>query len=186
MEFSLMTVLALDFLLVCLLPFIFFKNGKFNFMWMLTAFPYVGSLVIIGLHFNQKIPLLAAYTPLMLKTAYITSTVLAVVSIGLQCMTMGTHRIPLALWHQEDDAPVNIVTWGAYSRVRHPFYTSFILALSANLIAIPSIPTLVLFLYGVTLLTITARREERRLSQSEFGAEYIEYMKVTGRFFKLF
>jgi len=32
-------------------------------------------------------------------------------------------------------------------------------------------------------LMVTARREERRLSASEFGDEYREYMTKVGRFF---
>lgn len=96
---------------------------------------------------------------------------------------MGTHRIPLALWHQENDAPKQIVTWGAYKRIRHPFYTSFITALIGALIAAPNILTLISLIYGILILNMTAEKEEKKLSTSQYGQEYIEYMKGTGRFF---
>jgi protein-S-isoprenylcysteine O-methyltransferase Ste14 len=98
-------------------------------------------------------------------------------------MTVGSHRIPLALWHQDNDAPQELVTWGPYTVVRHPFYTSFILALLAAAIAFPHPLTLVCLLYGTASLTLTAIREERRLSSSVFAAEYTRYMNNSGRFF---
>jgi len=110
----------------------------------------------------------------------------SVASIALIFYTLGTHRIPISLWHQENDAPVHIVTYGAYSRIRHPFYASFILGLLGALIFCPHYGTLYTFLHGLVVLNITAAKEERRLSESEFGAEYQEYIQRTGRFLPRF
>jgi len=101
----------------------------------------------------------------------------------LIAMTVATHRVPLALWHQDNDAPVHLVTWGPYAYVRHPFYSAFLLAFLAATLAFPHAATLVTLLFGWTMLTATAIREERRLCHSEFGKEYAEYMASAGRFF---
>lgn len=109
--------------------------------------------------------------------------VVCVISCCLISFTVGTHRIPLSLWHQENDAPKQIVTWGAYKKIRHPFYTSFITALTGAMIAAPNALTLISLIYGFMILNMTAAKEEKKLSASAFGQEYIDYMKGTGRFF---
>ena len=92
----------------------------------------------------------------------------------------------LALWHQDNDAPVHIVTWGAYKFIRHPFYSSFLWIQLASCLALPN----GLLFFGLVLclfvLTRTAIREENRLSASAFGAEYKAYRLTTGRFFLKF
>ncbi len=103
-------------------------------------------------------------------------------SIGLIAQTLGTDRIPIALWHQTDDAPQHIVTWGAYRLIRHPFYTAFLIAFAAALLALPHWLTAALLIYMVVMLNTVAAREERMLSASEFGTEYREYCARTGRF----
>lgn len=104
-------------------------------------------------------------------------------SIALIAFTIGIHRVPLALWHQENDAPKNIVTHGSYAWVRHPFYTSFIICLTGCVIICPHLSTIGTLIYAVVVLMVTARQEESRLSSSEFGEEYREYMTRVGRFF---
>ena len=74
------------------------------------------------------------------------------------------------------------MTWGPYARVRHPFYASFLTALLGALVFSPNAGTLLSFVYALIVLELTARREERRLCASQYGAEYAVYMKRTGRF----
>ena len=107
----------------------------------------------------------------------------ACISIALIAYTIGTHRVPLALWHQDDDAPRSIVTYGAYRYVRHPFYTAFLLALTGIVVACPHPAMLACLAYAMTILQVTARKEEQKLSRSEFGDEYRSYLTRTGRFF---
>ena len=158
------------------LPFFFFKEGRFNLMWCLTSAPYV---------------LCAAF----LVWAYVTgyqgpwsdiSAVAAVPfsagSIALIFLTVGTHRVPLSLWHQKNDAPQHIVTYGPYRRIRHPFYASFLLALLGAFLFSPQLGTLFTFIYALVLLNFTAAKEEKRLMNSEFGFEYRRYFRQTGRF----
>ena len=164
-----------------LLPKLFFrKDGRFNAMWWTTAFPF----------FLCTLYLLLArcgvMSPFRLRDWHLVTELVAVVlsaaSIALMFLTLGTHRIPLSLWHQEDDAPHHLVTYGAYGWIRHPFYAAFLMALFSVLVFVPHWVTLYTFAHGVIVLTITAVREEQRLRASAFGAEYEDYMRRTGRF----
>ena len=67
--------------------------------------------------------------------------------------------------------------------MRHPFYASFLLAFAAACALLPHPAILALALYTFVILSVTAAREEKRLGESEFGAEYRAYLTRTGRFF---
>lgn len=184
MEFSLFLISFIAVGYVCLLPFVFFrKDGTFNLMWMITAAPYVALEVIFLMALTGQASQLEFASPLAAQILTGLSVALNVAGIALISMTIGSHRVPLALWHQKNDAPVNIVKHGPYSKVRHPFYTSFILIMTASFLAFPHWSTLAIAIYGFTILTLTAKKEEKKLSSSEFGSEYVEYMSSTGRFF---
>jgi protein-S-isoprenylcysteine O-methyltransferase Ste14 len=179
MQSTSLVVLVFNFFMVAILPRIFFRqDGKFNFKWALTAWPFVADPVFMILGWNGR------WSPLWTGNVFQESLAvfLAGCSLFLIGLTMGTNRIPLALWHQENDAPRNIVTWGAYTYIRHPFYTSFIIAYSAAVLYFPHWSTIAILIYGLVSLNLTAAREERRLSASEFGAEYKAFMAKTGRF----
>ena len=81
------------------------------------------------------------------------------------------------------DAPRQLVTWGAYKYVRHPFYASFLLAYAGACLLYPHPAVLAFCAYSAAVLNLTAAKEERRLAASEFGDEYRAYMARTGRFF---
>lgn len=179
MELSLLVLEVLNFAYVGLLPFIFFrKDGVWNLQWCLTALPYVigPAIAIAGyagfLEAQADLTFLAPLAVLMFAF-----------SIALISATISIHRVPVSLWHQENDSPVNIVTDGPYARVRHPFYTSFIICLLGSVIAFPHVLTIALALYTAIALNLTAAKEEGKLSKSEFGEEYRAYIEKTGRFF---
>ncbi|MCW2879715.1 MAG: putative protein-S-isoprenylcysteine methyltransferase-like protein [Sphaerisporangium sp.] len=174
-------LLLLNFVAIGLLPRIFFrKDGSFNLMWWVTATPFFAVPLVLTAGVAGY---LDPVTPGAWRgTLEVVAVVPGVASIALIFLTLGTHRIPIALWHQEDDAPRNIVTYGAYRLIRHPFYSSFLLGFAAACIAFPHWLTFLMALYTVVQLNLTAAREERRLSASEFGAEYREYVMGTGRF----
>lgn len=183
MNSSLFALLAINYAYIGILPRIFFrKDGRYNLMWWLTSSPlFLSGLYVFALYFfggHEALQPLA-----VIPYGDMIAVALSALSIGMISMTLGTHRVPLALWHQHNDAPVNIVTWGSYKHVRHPFYSSFIIAQIGTLIALPHALTLIGALGTLTILTITARKEEKKLSQSQFGAEYQAYMKKAGRFF---
>jgi protein-S-isoprenylcysteine O-methyltransferase Ste14 len=182
MNSILVTLLLVNFAYIGILPRIFFKkDGRFNLMWWMTGGPlFLNAIVILCQQFGW-LNLETLWTlPLAGEIAVV---ILNAFSIGMISYTMGTHRIPLALWHQNNDAPASIVTWGAYKYVRHPFYSSFIAAQLASIIVLPNAITFAGMIWCLIILHRTAAREEANLSASSFGAEYQSYMKTTGRFF---
>lgn len=173
----------LDLCFVALLPWIFFRrDGKLNARWFATAAPYMLGIVLVVLALASRIEGWKPTREPIALAMELLSVVLCAGSIALMAFTLGTHRIPIALWHQENDAPRHIVTWGAYSRVRHPFYASFLVCLLGTVLVLPHALTALTLLYALVALNLTAAREERRLAASEFGDEYKLYMARTGRF----
>lgn len=183
MDAATAVLVILNLMLIGLLPLVFFRrDGRFNLAWIATAAPFffVAGVLLLGLAggLNGFYPANSILGAGLLLLA-IVSAVCSVTLIGL---TIGVHRVPLALWHQQNDAPVELVTWGPYARVRHPFYTSFMLALFAACLVLPHWSTLGALIYATICLTITARGEERRLLASAFGHQYRQYCNHTGRF----
>ena len=182
---ALLTLLLANFAAIGALPLFFFRrDGRLNLAWLATAIPFflmVGTLLAAAIGWLH-----AVNAPdVAMQAALESSAALAsAASLGLLGLTVGSHRVPLALWHQERqrDVPSGIVTWGPYSRIRHPFYSSFLLAFAAACFAFPHVATAMLLFYAAVALTVTAMREERRLASSVFGAHYRDYMARTGRF----
>lgn len=187
MDKGVLLLLCLNFIYVALLPVIFFrKEGGLNWKWLATALPFgICPLSLIASYYG----VLPRLTGLGSPWGSFSDTVPVLVSaasIGLISYTLGTHKIPIALWHQENDKPQSIVTFGAYKHVRHPFYASFILAFISAFIYAPQLATISCLVYGSLILNMTAAREEKRLCQSDFGEEYMRYMQNTGRFLPKF
>lgn len=180
MNSAVLLLLVLDFTLVAISPRIFFKPGALNLRWWLTSAPVglcpIFVAVCLMLHVRPEVP--ASW----LETTGLIAVVLFAASIGVFTLTVGTHRVPISLWHQTNDDPQHIVTWGAYRRVRHPFYLAYLLAFTGALLAFPYWGTLVFLVYMVTRLNALAAREEAKLSASTFGNEYRQYITRTGRF----
>lgn len=72
-----------------------------------------------------------------------------------------------------------LITNGPYRWVRHPSYTSYAICFLGLFLLIPSIVTTVM-LFGIPAYYSIAKREEEMLLD-QFGDEYREYMKRTGR-----
>ena len=183
MNASVLLLSLLNFVFIGLLPIVFFRrDGHLKPLWWLTAVPFfVGPLFLLASYAGLISPLTGYGTPAGALLSAL-AVPLHAGSISLIAFTLGTHRRRIALWHQDNDAPESIVTYGAYARVRHPFYAAFLLALLGALIFCPQWGTLLTFVYGYSILNLTAAQEERRLRASEFGREYEAYMRRTGRF----
>lgn len=179
---TLLVLLLANFTAIGLLPILFFRrDGALNLYWLLTAAPFfVLPLLLVLARLGALQPLVT--TGGLLRALPLAAVLLATASIALLAATVATHRVPLALWHQDNDAPVELVTWGPYALVRHPFYTSFLLAFVAAALALPHPATLGCLVYAFVALTLTARREERRLACSELGEDHLHYVGMTGRF----
>lgn len=172
-------VLALlDLALIGALPRVFFVRGRLNAAWWLTAAPFMLAAVTLVAAAS------GALSPLGPQPAALAAVavVLFAASILLTGVTLGTHHVPLSLWHQADGLPRHLVTRGPYSRVRHPFYTSFLLCLAGCSAAFPHPLTATAFCFAVVRLNQTAAREEAALLRSRLGARYRKYMQGTGRF----
>jgi protein-S-isoprenylcysteine O-methyltransferase Ste14 len=178
---------AMNLGLIGSLPRIFFDaRGRKNALWWATAAPFIAAggvllLSYLGVWHPWYLP-----TPAGAAVNESLAVPFACASIALIAYTVGTHRVPLALWHQDDDAPRSIVTYGAYKYVRHPFYSAFLLALGGTFLAAPHPGTFVCLVYTALMLRYTAVKEERKLSSSQFGDEYRGYLARTGRFFPRF
>jgi len=176
------TVVVMNFALIGSLPRVFFeKGGRLNLRWWLTALPFFTAFAATVISFAGVNTWLA---PRLWRHGAIETAgvALATASVGFIMLTLGTHRRPVALWHQDDDAPRHLVMHGAYARVRHPFYSAFLLALAGAFLASAQPMALAAAAYGFVALNVTAAREERRLASSELGAAYRAYMARTGRF----
>jgi len=78
--------------------------------------------------------------------------------------------------------PEEVCAAGPYARVRHPIYTSYILAFAAQLVALPSLWTAAIFLFNLAVFVHAARADERTLAASELAAEYARYKRRAGMF----
>ncbi len=174
---------ALDFVAMWSLPVLFFQNKdkKLNVAWLVTALPFAIAPILLVLLDSGVLGKATLPGPMSvgLRTA---GMIVALTSTALVVWAWRTHRVPLSLWHMENDAPANIVTSGPYAFIRHPFYTSFLLGMLGALLHAPHVGLAVTFIYAVAVLNWTAAREERRLAASAFGSEYAAYIKRTGRF----
>jgi protein-S-isoprenylcysteine O-methyltransferase Ste14 len=75
-----------------------------------------------------------------------------------------------------------LVTVGPYRKVRHPMYTVLnLFSLSVSLISANLL--LMLFAVFVAIPFYWIARGEEKMLIDQFGDEYLEYMKHTGRFF---
>jgi protein-S-isoprenylcysteine O-methyltransferase Ste14 len=181
---ALVILSLLGFVIMFTLPHVFFRSdGKMNARWWLTGAPF--GLAAHGLWLTW-----AGITPRLVPGDAVATTLdvigllVTVGAIALIAATIATHRVPLALWHQdgEQNTPMHIVTYGPYGWVRHPFYVSFLLLLvGAALIARDGV-TIAAVPLGLISLDWTARTEEKKLLASSLGDEYGAYRKRTGRF----
>jgi len=169
-------LVLVNFAVVGLLPVLFFqRGGRLNLRWWLTAAPFfVAPLVVVVVAAGWAAPATHGLE--------LAAVPLAAASIALIAFAAGAHQVRIALWHQDADAPEQLVTWGPYRWVRHPFYAAFLLALAAAAALCPHPGTLAAWIYGLIALDLTAAREERRFRASRFGAAYAAYMRATGRF----
>lgn len=183
MSTGVFSLLGINLGIIGLLPFVFFKAGRHNAMWWATAGPLFLCAALVLLGWRGWLEAWAPGTADLVFLRELLAVALSAGSIWLLGFTLATHRTRIALWHQDHDAPSSLITDGAYARVRHPFYSSFLCVLLAVGIAIPHPLTLLNLVWGGLMLRHTATREERRLTSSEFGSEYSAYIRRTGRFF---
>lgn len=83
-----------------------------------------------------------------------------------------------ALWSiRTMGSGAQLVTWGPYAYVRHPYFLSILLMIVGALVALRSWPGVILFLPTLKLTVDRARREEHNL-RIRFGEEWEDYRRV--------
>lgn len=185
MSSALFVLSLVGFALMFSLPKIFFRaDGRKNLRWWITGSPFGLSALGVVLTWSGITPQLLPSGDIVATVLEIAGMLVIVGAIALIAATIATHRVPLALWHQdgEQNAPVHIVTYGPYGLVRHPFYVSFILLLAGTALIARDTVTLAALPLGILALDWTARTEEKKLLASNLADEYGAYRERTGRF----
>ena len=77
--------------------------------------------------------------------------------------------------------PVNLVTEGIYSRMRHPRYVQILLALAGYALVVNYLAAYAIVLLGVFWVWLVAPIEEKELRE-RFGRQYEEYSERVPRF----
>lgn len=184
MNHAALEFLLLNYAFIAALPTCFFqRTGRISPAWWLTGLHFGGVPACLLLAAAGWLP--GAWSPTGVWFAGLTGLAVAVsaASLVVLAMALGCQRVRLSQWHMAHDPPAEIVTWGPYAWVRHPFYLGYILAAAAAALLAPG-PVMVFWvLYAWAVLTRTAQREEQRLLASDLGAVYATYMATTGRFF---
>lgn len=104
-------------------------------------------------------------------------------ALGLFTATMRAlrhRRLTLAF---STDAPTELIANGPYRVIRHPFYTSYLIAWTAGVVATGQ-PWLLLTVLGMgTLYVLAARQEEAKFQGSALATAYRTYATTAGMFF---
>lgn len=182
---ALMILALAGYAVMFALPRVFFRvDGKMNLRWWLTGAPFAVSTHGVWLTWAGVSPRLIGDHGAATLAADVVGMLVIVLAIAMMAATMATNRVPLALWHQDGDknTPKQIVTYGPYRWVRHPFYVSFILLSIGSALIVRDAITAAAVPLGLLSLDWTVRNEERKLLDSTLGGEYGAYRARTGRF----
>ena len=87
-----------------------------------------------------------------------------------------------AMGHEVAPRTKHLMTDGPYKLSRNPMLSGTYLYYLGVLIALWSWWALLVFAFIATLMMLQVRSEEKRL-EADFGQEYLDYKKKTGRFF---
>ena len=82
----------------------------------------------------------------------------------------------------ETKSEQKLITTGPYKRVRHPLYSAHNLFNLGMIFLTAYIPLIAFAIFGVPL-TYQRMKDEERMMIEQFGSDYEEYMKTTGRIF---
>ena len=114
--------------------------------------------------------------------AGVLATLLYTLSLVLfWCAIKANWRRPLTAAFS-DDAPRHIVLRGPYRLVRHPVYSSYLLAWMAGVVATREPWLLVTVVAMGVIYYVAARKEERKFMSGPLAADYAAYRSRTGMF----
>jgi len=81
-----------------------------------------------------------------------------------------------------DDLPEHLVCEGPYRRIRHPFYTAYLLSWLVTPVATTEPLMLLPFTVMAVIYTAAARGEERKFEATGLGEAYARYRAAAGMF----
>ena len=148
-----------------------------------------GSLLMILTYGELTLILLYVWGPVWMSWAdlifpywvYWLGAGMMVISIPLMSWvhrTLGKHYS----YALETQTEQKLVTSGPYGRVRHPLYSAHNLNNLGMILLTANIPLIIFAILGVPL-TYVRMKDEERMMVEQFGSEYEEYKKKTGRIF---
>ena len=148
-----------------------------------------GSLLMILTYVELTLILLYVWGPVWMSWAdlifpywvYWLGAGMMVISIPLMSWvhrTLGKHYS----YALETQTEQKLVTSGPYGRVRHPLYSAHNLNNLGMILLTANIPLIIFAILGVPL-TYVRMKDEERMMVEQFGSEYEEYKKKTGRIF---
>jgi len=79
-----------------------------------------------------------------------------------------------------EDAPPRLVTGGPYQLIRHPIYTSYLLAYVASALASRDLHMVALLLLNLCIFASAALEEEKLIAASPLARSYADYQQRTG------
>ncbi len=80
------------------------------------------------------------------------------------------------------DTPQFLFREGPYKRIRHPFYTCYLLNYLSIAVVMGSLLNLMAFLFNVFVYVWAAKLEERKFLQSDLKHDYLGYIQEAGMF----
>ena len=86
-----------------------------------------------------------------------------------------------AMGHEVAPRTKHLMTEGPYRRSRNPMLSGTYLYYLGVVLALWRWPAALVFIAVATLMSLQVRSEEKRL-EADFGQEYLDYKKRTGRF----
>jgi protein-S-isoprenylcysteine O-methyltransferase Ste14 len=80
------------------------------------------------------------------------------------------------------EVPPAVCTDGPYRFIRHPVYTSYVLAFLALTVAFPGLPSAAVFVGNLVFFVVVATYEERTIAHSALAQAYATYRQRAGMF----
>jgi len=180
LDFSVQAVAVITGFAICLLSF---NWGMYRFFTIpngsntgIDAIKLVGTC--FGLGSLIALPVLGVTSRIACGLALL----LCASSLALFWWAIRTNRRKPLSFAFSDDLPEHLVCEGPYRRIRHPFYTAYLLSWLVTPVATAEPLMLVPFAVMAVIYAAAARVEERKFEATGLGESYARYRGVAGMF----
>jgi len=138
-------------------------------------------LVLIQVILIVSLVFIPSYRPLLKENLLLNSIGLILIIVGLIIATISSHQLGSSL--TATPVPKNLSTLntqGIYRYIRHPIYSSIILAALGVVLIRPYLSSLFIYILLIVFFNFKSRFEEKLLSQK--FKSYAPYKMHSGRF----